>query len=176
MRYTIEPLEGFSNKIGELAFMLDHTRTLTLGEVSGFQRSDLDYLEDGSSNSIGALLYHIAAIEKVHQLITFENRDFTEEEFAEWGAAIELGAKARKEIKGKSLDFYLQLLHDTRNETLRLLREKEDSWLYAGGAWPNGVPFNHYYLWFHVMEDEISHRGQIRMMKKKLKKGEPTDE
>lgn len=31
--------------------------------------------------------------------------------------------------------------------------------------WPNGVAHNQYYLWFHVLEDEISHRGQIRMMK-----------
>ena len=33
-----------------------------------------------SGNSIGALLKHIAAIEKVHQLISFQDRDFTKEE------------------------------------------------------------------------------------------------
>ena len=31
--------------------------------------------------------------------------------------------------------------------------------------WPNGVAYNQHYLWFHVLEDEISHRGQIRMLK-----------
>lgn len=34
--------------------------------------------------------------------------------------------------------------------------------------WPNGVAYNQHYLWFHVLEDEISHRGQIRMLKNKL--------
>ncbi len=30
------------------------------------------------------------------------------------------------------------------------------------------VAHNQYYLWFHVLEDEMSHRGQIRMIKNKL--------
>lgn len=170
MNYTIKPLEGFSGRIGELAFQLDHVRTLTLQETSVLQESELDYAEDPGGNSIGALLYHMAAIEKVHQLIAFENRDFTEQEYAEWRAALELGAKAQKEIRGKPVDFYLQLLRDTRKETWRLLKEKEDSWLYEESVWPNGVSFNNYYLWFHVMEDEISHRGQIRLIKRKLTK------
>lgn len=176
MNYTIKPLQGFSGKIGELLFLFDHTRTLTLDEVSKLQESELDYLEDKEGNSIGALLYHIAAIEKVHQIITFEKRDFTEDEFAKWGAAIELGEKGQRKIHRKPVDFYLQLLDDTRKETLRLFKEKEDSWLYEEGVWPHGVSFNNYYLWFHVMEDEISHRGQIRLLKRKLKSEKATDE
>ena len=34
----------------------------------------------------------------------------------------------------------------------------------------NGIAYNHYYLWFHVMEDEINHRGQIRSIKRLLGK------
>lgn len=33
------------------------------------------------------------------------------------------------------------------------------------GRWENGIVYNQYYLWFHVLEDEISHRGQIRTIK-----------
>ncbi|RGN76772.1 hypothetical protein DXB51_15550 [Bacillus cereus] len=28
--------------------------------------------------------------------------------------------------------------------------------------------YNQHYIWFHVLEDEISHRGQIKMLKNKL--------
>ncbi|UJF26822.1 DUF664 domain-containing protein [Planococcus sp. 107-1] len=169
MNYTIKPLQGFSGKIGELLFQLDHTRSLTKAEVAGLGEIELDYMEEAASNSIGALLYHMAAIEKVHQVIAFEKRDLTEKELADWSAALELGERGQKEIHGKPLDFYLHLLDDTRKETLRLFKEKEDLWLYEEGVWPNGVSFNQYYLWFHVMEDEISHRGQIRLIKRKLK-------
>ena len=42
-------------------------------------------------NSIGALLKHIAAIEKAHQLISFQERDFTKEELEIWEDALYLG-------------------------------------------------------------------------------------
>ncbi|MCP2034318.1 putative damage-inducible protein DinB [Planomicrobium sp. HSC-17F08] len=171
MNYTIKPLEGFTEKIGELAFMLEHSRSVTLTEVDELVTSELDYVADAGGNSIGALLAHITAIEKVHQLISFEDRDFTEEEWKQWGAAIELGDRARSEIKGRTLADYLDELEQLRSATLGMLRSKDDSWLYQERYWPNGVPYNNYYLWFHVMEDEISHRGQIRTIKRRLRKG-----
>ncbi|SDG80165.1 Uncharacterized damage-inducible protein DinB (forms a four-helix bundle) [Planococcus glaciei] len=171
MNYAIKPLEGFTEKIGELAFMLEHSRSVTLNDVKDLQMGELDDIEEAGGNSIGALLAHIAAIEKVHQLISFEDRDFTEEEWQQWGAAIELGEEARSEFKGRTLADYLTGLEQLRSTTLDKLRTKEDSWLYEERYWPNGVPYNNYYLWFHVMEDEISHRGQIRAIKRRLRKG-----
>lgn len=171
MNYTIKPLEGFTEKIGELAFMLEHSRDVTLNDIAGLQKSELDYIDGTGSNSIGGLLAHIAAIEKVHQLISFEGRDFTGEEWRQWGTAIELGDKARSEIKGHALADYTGQLEGIRAATLDAFRSKDDSWLYEERRWPNGVPYNNYYLWFHVLEDEINHRGQIRMIKRQLRKG-----
>ncbi|MFK9093966.1 hypothetical protein [Bacillus salipaludis] len=31
-------------------------------------------------------------------------------------------------------------------------------------------PANNYFKWFHVFEDELSHRGQIRIIKKMMNK------
>lgn len=171
MNYTIKPLAGFTDKIGELAFMLEHSRSVTLNDVKELQRSELDYITDAGGNSIGALLAHIAAIEKVHQLISFEDRDFTKEEWEQWGPAIELGDKARTEITGNALEEYIKQLEQIRSATFDKLRSKDDRWLYEERYWPNGVPYNNYYLWFHVMEDEINHRGQIRAIKRLLGKG-----
>lgn len=85
-----------------------------------------------------------------------------------WGTALELGAKARAGIKDKSLDYYLKELVQIRENTLKQLKSKTDSWLYEENKWENGIPYNNYYLWFHVMEDEINHRGQIQTIKRLL--------
>lgn len=168
MEYTIKPVRGYSDKIGELVFMLEHIREGTIQEMNGLEQHQLDGLDHGNGNSIGALLAHIAAIEKVHQLISFEGRDFTETEWAVWGNALMLGEKARQEITERPLHHYIEQLNDVRKTTLQKLQEKDDDWLYEERRWPNGIPYNMYYLWFHVLEDEISHRGQIRALRKKL--------
>ncbi|WP_227396081.1 DinB family protein [Jeotgalibacillus aurantiacus] len=169
MHYQVKNNGDYSEKIGELVSMLDITRDGTLKDLEGLSVEDLDFLTDESANSIGMLLAHMAAIEFVHQLITFENRDFSEEEWKVWGAAISLGEKGRSEIKGFPLSYYLQKLKEVREYTLSQLKTKTDEWLYTEGLWPNGVKVNHYYFWYHVMEDEIGHRGQIRLIKKQLR-------
>lgn len=118
-------------------------------------------------NSIGALLKHIAAIEKAHQLISFQKRDFTKEELEIWEDAPYLG-EAGKSIRGYDIPYYVQLLQSVREESLKYLSKVDDTWLMSERKWPKGVAYNQHYLWFHVIEDEISHRGQIRMLKRKL--------
>ncbi|MEH6943639.1 DinB family protein [Bacillus sp. JJ722] len=164
--YRIIPRENYSNKIGELVTMLEHTRDVTLHEISNLSQSDLDYLPKGSSNTIGSLLSHIAAIEFVHQIISFEKRDLTKNEYLKWRIALELGENAREVMKKKSLDYYINELSQVREKSLTHLKSKQDSWLFEEDKWGNGVPYNNYYLWFHVMEDEINHRGQIRTIQR----------
>ncbi|MYL32561.1 DUF664 domain-containing protein [Pontibacillus yanchengensis] len=170
--YRIKPKENFTERIGELVCMLEHSREVTLSEISNLKKSDLDYLINDSSNSIGALLSHITSIEFIHQIISFERRDLTNGEFQKWGTALELGDKARKVIRNHSIDYYLDELSQVRQNTLRYMKSKKDSWLFEENKWGNGVSYNNYYLWFHVMEDEINHRGQIREIKRAIKKGE----
>ncbi|EDL66474.1 hypothetical protein BSG1_03940 [Bacillus sp. SG-1] len=48
------------------------------------------------------------------------------------------------------------------------MKKLNDDWLLTEKEWGHGAPYNHYYLWFHVFEDEINHRGQIRSIKRQL--------
>ena len=169
MDYRIKEQTGYTPKIGELVSMLNYTRAVTLADVEGLSTEELDYLADGHSNSIGALLMHMSAIEFVHQVIAFENRDLPERELEQWIVPLELGDKARSEIRNQPLDYYLDALNKVRDKTLSLLESVDDSWLYEEGEYYNGVVYNKYYLWFHVVEDETSHRGQIRILKRMLK-------
>lgn len=168
MEFQIKETEGFSPKIGELASMLDYTRAVTLEDVKGLSTEQLDFLADGSSNSIGALLLHMAAVESIHQIIAFENRDLTKQELKRWLVPFELGDNARSAICNQPLEYYIGELAAVREKTLALMKSVEDDWLYEEGQYYNGVTYNKYYLWFHVVEDETSHRGQIRMLKRML--------
>ncbi|MBY0597924.1 DinB family protein [Bacillus bingmayongensis] len=165
--YRIRSVEDYTPNIGQLVSMLEHTRAVTLQEIKDLTVGDLDFILVDGGNSIGALLKHIAAIEKVHQLISFQKRDFTKEELKVWNDALFLGEAGRK-ICGYEVQYYVQLLNKVREESLRYLKEQDDDWLMSEGRWDNGVVYNQYYLWFHVLEDEISHRGQIRTIKKRI--------
>ena len=68
--------------------MLTWMRDTILQPVQGLTVTQLDYLHDPKANSIGALLLHLAAIERLYQLHTFEGRkwDYWDEmTVKEWG-------------------------------------------------------------------------------------------
>ena len=46
---------------------------------------------------------------------------------------------------------------------------REDEWLASNLQVPDLDSPNHHWAWFHAMEDEVSHRGQIRIIRKSLK-------
>ncbi|WP_142829571.1 DinB family protein [Planococcus soli] len=167
--YRIVSANFYTEKIGELVSMLEHTRNVTLSEISELTQAELDYLPGKGANSVASLLLHIVSIEFVHQIGSFNNRELTESEVEKWGISLELGARARANIKEHSVDFYIDRLQRVRMVTLQLLESQSDSWLFEENKWGNGIPYNNYYLWFHVMEDEISHRGQIRTILRQLK-------
>ena len=82
--YLIGDLPGFTPQIGRLVSMLNYTRSTTLQAVAGLAVSELDYLHDPESNSIGTLLSHIAAAETGYQAATFERRELTSEDRQRW--------------------------------------------------------------------------------------------
>ncbi len=168
MVYRIIQRDGFDGRIGELVSMLEYSRKILLEDIKDFSQSDLDFIAYEGANSIGSLLMHIASIDFVHQIITFERRDLNKDEYSLWESALFLGERARNEIKNRPLNFYLEKLFETREKTLALLRAKDEEWLFEENTWENGVSHNNFWLWYHVMEDEINHRGQIRIIKRML--------
>ena len=165
--FLIDDVPGFTPQIGRLVGMMKYVRATTLQAVRGMTQEQLDYVQDAQSNSIGALLAHVAAVEVAYQVITFENRELNDGENAEWGTALDLGEAARREIKGRSLEHYTNTLEEVRARTFDEFARRNDDWLYKQAPWGPGVA-NNYFMWFHVFEDELSHRGQIRWLRKRL--------
>jgi uncharacterized damage-inducible protein DinB len=165
----IGDLPGFTPQIGRLVSMMNHVRSTTVAAVAGLSVTELDYHHDAGSNSIGALLAHIAAAEVGYQAGTFYGRGLNEDETREWGAAIELGEKARREIRAHELDYYLSRLQAVRATTLAELARRDDLWLQEEVSFGSGQRVNHYYKWFHVFGHEINHRGQIRWLRSRAR-------
>jgi len=175
----VGPKKGYSAEIGTLTSMMAFMRDQVLRSVKGMSQQDLDFLLDAKANAIGALLVHLAAIESFFQMNTFEGKsgDKLPEVFKEkWGMPMELGEPARKSIKGNNLDYYLNVLNETREKTLAEFRKRDDAWLMAvDKAWPWG-PTNNYCKWFHVTEHEANHNGQIKFLKSRLPGAKPGNE
>src|SRR4051812_41581114 len=162
----IEPIPGYSPAIGRLVCMLTYARSTTLLAVQGLTEADLDHRHDAASNSIGALLAHITIVERSYQVLTFEDRALSADENARWEAALKLGDKGRRELRGQSLAHYLDDLAATRQLTLEQLARRDDDWLDRAVT---TVPvINAHWAWFHAAEDEINHRGQIRWLRSRL--------
>lgn len=164
-RLLITDVSGYSPQISRLICMMNYARRVTIKSVQDLTLEQLDFQISEKSNSIGALLLHIAAIDFCYQKLTFEDRDLTENELGIWQTAIDLGETAREIIKGNDVNYYLEKMLEVRSRTYELLKEKDDIWLEA--KFPFGkLESNNYMMWFHVFEDEINHRGQINLIKK----------
>lgn len=132
--FLIDDLPGYAPQISHLVVMLNYARRTTLEAAADLTVAQLDHLHDERSNSIGALLAHIAAVEFAYQLGTFEQRGLTPQERRRWGAALQLGPQARAEVRGKPLSHYLELLSEVRTQTLAELSRRTHDWLPRAGG------------------------------------------
>ena len=168
--YLLRDLPGLTPHLSRLVEMMAYARQTTLWAVTGLSRDHLDVRLQDDGNSIGMLLEHMAAVEVYSQVHTFENRDFNDQETARWSAGADLGDLGRKTVKGHNLQYYLENLAAVREKTLAEFTKRDDAWLLEEAPWWNDEPANNHFKWFHVFEDEINHRGQIRLIRKELKR------
>ena len=161
----IESEKGFTPQIGVLVSMLNDMSKRVERTVKDLKVNEVDFLLDENANSIGTLIMHLAATEKIYQVRTFENRSFNEEEEKEWTKAMSIGKEAQKEYKGKEIKKYLKVYNDVRKKTLEYLKDKDDAWLNTVDKEWN---MNYHWAWYHVMEHQSSHLGQILLIKKRI--------
>ena len=176
--WIVGPQPGFTPEVGTLTSMLDFTRRQVLNNVQGLSQPDLDFLLDAKANTIGAMLLHLAATETYYQMNTFDGAkwdSWSAEVKKKWDIPMHLGEPARKTIKGNSLDYYLDTLHQVREKSLTELRRRDDKWL-ATVVTEEDFSANNYAKWFHVAEHESNHDGQIKFLKRRLPGAKDTSE
>jgi hypothetical protein len=166
---VIGPREGFSPHIGTLLSMMAWMRMVVISSVDRLSKEELDYLHDGKSNTIGAMLLHLAATERAYQGSTMNvNSDYKELGNINWDAAMHLGDEGRNVIKGNSIAFYKNVLTAVRNRTIEEMKTRDDKWLLDVASGSVSRPINNYCKWFHVCEHESNHNGQIKWIKGRM--------
>jgi Protein of unknown function (DUF664) len=176
--WIVGPQSGYSPEIGTLVSMLHFTRMQVEHNTKGLSQSDLDFLLDAKANTIGALLLHLAATETYYGMNTFGGMkwdSWSDDIKKKWDIPMNLGEPARKAIKGNSLDYYFNILHESREKNLAEFRKRDDKWLTIvekDGDWSA----NNYAKWFHVAEHESNHDGQIKFLKGRLPGAKPASE
>ncbi|MBS1597080.1 MAG: DUF664 domain-containing protein [Bacteroidetes bacterium] len=178
--HIIGPKSGYAPQIGTLVSMMTWMRVTVLRSVEKLNQEQLDFLFDPHSNTIGAMLMHLAATETFYQTNTFIDgfpQDYTEADKKIWDIPMNLGEPARKSIKGHDLKYYTDMLSQVREKTLAEFRKRDDAWLMkVDPKFFAGKPTNNYCKWFHVCEHESNHNGQIKWIAKRLPGVKPGDE
>jgi hypothetical protein len=158
-------VDGASPKIGDMISMLEDLKDRVERTVKNMNQYEIDYLHDAEANRIGALVMHLAAAEKYYQVFTFENREFNEEEKKKWNAALNLDQGGRDEFKGHDVQYYLDIYNEVRAKTIEELKKRDDAWF---AEVQQRYDWTNQYCWFHVMEHQSSHLGQILFLKKRI--------
>lgn len=158
-------VEGASPKIGDMISMLEDLKARVERTVKNMSQYEIDYLHDEEANRIGALVMHLAAAEKYYQVFTFENRGFNEEEKKIWNNALNLDQGGRDEFKGHPVQYYLDIYNEVRAKTIEELKKRDDAWF---AQVQSRYDWTNQYCWFHVMEHQSSHLGQILFLKKRI--------
>lgn len=174
--YIVGPQPGFTPEIGTLTSMLAFTRMQVVHNVKEMSQQDLDFLFDAKANTIGALLLHLAATETYYGMNSFGGMkwdSWSDDIKKKWDIPMNLGEPARKAIKGNSLDYYLNILHESREKNLAEFHKRDDKWL---AALDKEMGMNNYAKWFHVAEHESNHDGQIKFLKSRVPGAKPATE
>lgn len=169
--YIIGPKEGFTPQVGTLLSTMTMMRKWVIGSVKNLSQKELDFQIDDKSNSIGAMLLHLASTERYYQLNTFEGMEWGtwgEDIKKKWDVGMSLGEKGREQIKGHNIDFYLKKLEEVRTMTIEGFAKRDDKWLQESEPFFEDKPTNNYCKWFHVCEHESNHNGQIKFIKKRF--------
>lgn len=161
----IKSPRGYDSQVGAIVSMMEDLKGRVTRSVLALEMEEVDFLLDEDANRIGCLIMHLAAVEKYYQVFTFENRGLTREEQAQWGPALDLGQNSRELYVGHPISYYLEIWEEVRAESLRLLKGVDDKWLKKKVG---DTSMNNHWAWYHVMEHQANHMGQIRLIIKRI--------
>jgi len=164
----IAPVGGFAPYVGALLSMMRLVRQDTLALARGISNEELADRREGTKNTIGMLLSHVAALECITVLRHLERRDPTDEERAWLQPRMELGHAGFAVLRTVSGAEIEEDLRRTRASLERSLLKIDDAAFGEPFLW-RGVEVNMHRQVFHVMEDELRHVGQIRWLLKRMR-------
>lgn len=161
----VHPIVGYPLDLGTALWMMKDTRERTLRAIDDMGVDDIDLIPAGADNSIGSLLYHLAAIEA-----DWLYADILQVDYPEWMNQL-FPADVRTDdghltpVEAAGLHEHLDRLATVRRHFL------EDIAALDGFRSPlkseSGVTTAEWVL-HHLRQHEAEHRGQIQSIRKAL--------
>jgi len=171
--FSVDFPDDLDHAIAYFRGILSDTRLTTILTVQNLTTMELDWQFKEGWNTIGALLSHISALQHYFRIIYIEKRAMTEEENDRLIPALDMGIYLPFLISGKNITDYLNEMNYSLDEFLKSLStltfgdfsevlQNQDYGERCNLAW----------ILFHMIEDEIYHRGQISIILKLLRESE----
>ena len=151
---------GYAPGVGALLSMMEDCRARTLREVQRVEPAALDTPSAWNGNTIGSLLYHIAAIELDWLYSDILQQDFPPEAWEWFPHHVREEDGRLTSVTGESIDRHVDRLAWVRGLTRRQLRTLTEEDLHA--TRPSGdrsVTLE--WILHHLMQHEAEHRGQL---------------
>jgi len=164
---TVHAFPGCDPAVGSALWMLEDTRRRTLDAVAGLRDDHVDRVPAGFENSIGALLYQLAAIEA-----DWLHADILGVPYPDWmGGAFphevrEVDGRLAA-VTGYGMVEHLQRLALVRNHTRTALTGLTDDEFGREREVESGVTTPEWVL-HHLRQHEAEHRGQIQSIRTAL--------
>jgi uncharacterized damage-inducible protein DinB len=166
-KYYIDLPGGEETAVAYLKGIMEDARTTTLQQIAKLSRAEFHWQYAEGWNTVGALLSHVAAIEHFFRIEFVEGRKLSDEENKRWEPALDMGEHLPKLITGNTVEYYVKMLGESRTmmlESMKALTVADLTKRTEGYDPVEGC--NLAWVLYHMVEDEIYHRGQIAIVKK----------
>lgn len=156
----VESLAAREPEIGRALWGLEEARRRTLQRLEGSDPALLDWASPESGNSIGCLLYHIAAIEIDYLYADTLERPFPQEIVDIFPYEVRDANDRLTPVRGFDLQWYLRRLDVTRRHVLEAFcaMELADFRRVRSLDYADITPE---WTLFHLTQHEAEHRGEI---------------
>lgn len=165
--FHLDAAPGFEPLVGRFVTMLVDTRRRLFRDLADLDPGELDATLPWAPNSVGTLLYHIAAIELDWTYADLLDADFPAEA-AQWFPVDVRDDAGVLSPVAEPYERHLDRLAWTRERLLAATASMGDADLDAtrgGGDDANGVAW----ILHHLMQHEAEHRGQIGELRAALR-------
>lgn len=165
-KLMIDPLEGYASPVGYALACLEKERERTCEAVSGLSVEALDAYAKGFPNSIGTLLYHIAAIELDWLYCEILERDVPKNLASLFPVDVREGGRLSV-VSGIELAEHLHRLALVRQALRNILKELDSEDFYRSRNLSDYC-VNPAWVLYHLLEHEAKHSEQIARIRRTL--------